>query len=356
MSYSLESDPDRDIYVITTAKKRDSLDWEDDAARLAISTDREKSYYGIKLTVDSWNNVSKYTGVEGAFFIFDEQRVVGSGTWVKSFLRITRRNKWILLSATPGDTWSDYIPVFLANGFYKNRTEFLREHAVYSRYSKYPKVEKWIGTSKLERLRRSILVDMDFERKRETHSSLILCDYDKDKFDLVMKKRWDPWDDCPIQESGKYYYLMRRVVNEDPSRLEQIRKLHDIHPRLIVFYNFEYERQILRQLSSEVHLAEWNGKQHDPVPEGSDWIYIVQYTAGAEGWNCITTDAIAFYSLNYSYRIMHQSEGRIDRLNTPYKDLYYYRLRSKAPIDMSISKALAGKKTFNEERWKVTDS
>lgn len=343
----------KDLYIITTARKRDTMEWEGELAPFLLSVNSDTSTYKNKVIVDSWNNIKKYKEVKGSFFIFDEQRVVGSGEWVKSFLKISKSNEWILLSATPGDTWSDYIPVFIANGFYKNKTEFLREHAVFARFSKFPKVEKWIGTGKLNRYRRSILVDMNFKRKTEQHHEDIYVDYDKVTYKDVMKRRWDIWKEEPITNAGGLCYALRRIVNSDQSRAEKLLEIFKEHPKMIVFYNFDYELDILKNLhyGKDVTVAEWNGHKHEPTPRKGKWVYLVQYTAGAEGWNCITTDTIVFYSQNYSYKIMHQSAGRIDRMNTPFTDLYYYHLKTRSSIDIAIARALHDKKKFNENSF-----
>ena len=344
----------KDLYIITTARKRDTLEWEQELTPFLLSSipENNETYYN-KVVIDSWNNISKYKEVTDAFFIFDEQRVVGSGTWVKSFLKITKSNEWILLSATPGDTWQDYIPVFIANGFYKNRTEFSREHIIYSRYTKYPKVERYVGTGKLIRLRDSLLIDMDFKRETVSHHEDTYCSYNVTKYKEVMRTRWDPYNNEPIQQASGLCYVLRRIVNTDPSRQAALLELFERHPKMIIFYNFDYELEILKGLyyGENVDVAEWNGHKHEPVPGGKSWVYLVQYTAGAEGWNCIKTDTIVFFSQNYSYKIMQQSSGRIDRLNTPFRDLYYYHLKTRSGIDLAISKALNDKKKFNESRW-----
>ena len=345
--------PPKDLYIITTARKRDTFEWEGELSHFLLSTHDDLNKYDNKVIVDSWNNIQKYKDVEDAFFIFDEQRVVGSGAWVKAFLKIAKKNQWILLSATPGDTWSDYIPVFIANGFYKNKTEFMREHAVFSRFSKYPKIEKYIGTGKLIRQRREILVDMKFERETVQHHYDIYVEYDNKLYKDVMKRRWDIWNDEPIINASGLCYALRKIVNSHESRSTKLLELFETHQKMIVFYNFDYELEILKSLyfGEGVIVAEWNGHKHEPTPTGNRWVYLVQYTAGAEGWNCITTDTIVFYSLNYSYKIMHQSAGRIDRLNTPYKDLHYYYLKSRSGIDLAIERALNDKRKFNESSF-----
>lgn len=344
----------KNLYIITTARKRDTLEWEAEFGPFLLTTDPEIAYYkNMKVVVDSWNNIKKYSNVYGSFFIFDEQRLVGSGAWVKAFLKIARHNKWILLSATPGDQWKDYIPVFVANGFYKNKTEFLNEHAVYSRYTKYPKIEKYIDTGRLIRYRNSILVDMDYKRLTEQHHSDVYTKYDIRKYREVMRNRWNIYENEPIQQASGLCFVLRRIVNTDESRQVALLEIFENHPKLIIFYNYNYELEILRSIyfGDGVEIAEWNGHIHEAVPTSNSWVYLVQYTAGAEGWNCITTDTIVFYSQNYSYKIMRQSAGRIDRLNTPYKHLYYYHLKSRSGIDLAISKALSAKKKFNETKF-----
>lgn len=343
----------RDLYIITTAHKRDSKEWEGELSYFLLSTNPEANYYHNAVVVDSWNNIKKYRDVVGAFFIFDEDRVTGSGVWVKTFLNISRKNKWIILSATPGDTWADYIPVFIANGFYKNKTEFNREHCVFSRYSKYPKIERYLGTKTLERHRNDILIDMEFNRPTISHHEDIYCDYDKIKYKEANKTRWDPYKNEPMQQASNLCYVLRRIVNEDEDRQIKLLELLEQHPKVIIFYNFNYEKEMLRQICDDGKrkIAEWNGENHQPVPNGNNWVYLVQYNAGAEGWNCITTDTVVFYSQSYSYKIMTQAAGRIDRINTKYTDLYYYHLKSRSGIDLAISKAIRDKKIFNESRY-----
>lgn len=340
----------RDLYIITTAHKRDTHEWEGELVPFGMYTDPEHDLYNHKVVIDSWNNIKKYKDVYGAFFIFDEQRVVGSGAWVKAFLNIARKNKWILLSATPGDKWEDYIPVFIANGFYKNKTELVREHFVYSRFSKFPKVERYINEGKLIKFKNSILINMDFQRETVAHHEDIFVPYDLEKYKNIKKRRWNPWKDKPIETASEYCQCLRKVVNEDDSRQLRLLQIVEEHPRVIVFYNYNYERDILKGLyyGEDVVVAEWNGFEHNPVPNSERWVYLVQYTAGCEGWNCVRTDTMVFYSQNYSYKVMVQAAGRIDRLTTPYKDLYYYHLKSHADIDIMISRALKAKKKFNE--------
>lgn len=341
------------LYVITTAKKRDALDWQRDAAMLGIGGEMDASIPGTNIVVDSWNNIGKYKEVRDAFFVFDEQRLVGSGAWTKAFIKIAEHNRWILLSATPGDTWLDYIPVFVANGFYKNRSEFKREHVVYNTYSKFPKVDHYVNVGKLVRLRNSILVHMPYERHTARHIEDVIVDYDIEQFERVVKRRWHVFEERPLRDVAELFVVMRKCVNLHPSRLKKVQALMKKHPRLIVFYNFDYELDVLRSLASSTTLAEWNGHKHQEVPQSEEWVYLVQYQAGAEGWNCVATDAMCFYSLTYSYKLFHQSQGRIDRLNTPYTDLWYYVLVSESLIDRAIRKALKAKKSFNESDFGV---
>lgn len=345
------SDPPKDLYIITTAKKRDTLEWEEELAPFLLSVHKEVNLYDNTVVIDSWNNIKKYAQVRDAFFIFDEQRVIGSGTWVKAFLKITKANDWILLSATPGDTWRDYIPVFIANGFYKNKSEFSREHIIYSRFSKFPKVDRYLNTGRLIRLRNRVLVTMDFNRQTVSHHEDIYANYDAEQYRQVGKTRWNPFKQEPIINAAELCYVWRKIVNTDISRQMALLELIEKHPKAIIFYNFDYELELLRVLFSNAEVAEWNGHKHQPIPESDAWVYLVQYNAGAEGWNCIKTDTIVFYSQNYSYKIMAQAAGRIDRINTPYTDLYYYHLKSRSGIDLAISRALKNKKNFNEIRF-----
>lgn len=347
------NDPPLDLFIITTARKRDTLEWEEEMCPFLLSIHPEDNLYINRVVVDSWNNIKKYEKISNAFFIFDEQRAIGSGSWAKAFIKIAKMNQWIMLSATPGDTWMDYIPVFIANGFYRNRTQFIDEHVVIKRYGNIPKIDRYLNTGRLIRLRNSILIDMDFDRPTESHHEDILVKYDIAEYKGILKQRWNPWTNEPILNASELCYCLRKCVNSDVSRIVEVMGVFEKHPRLIIFYNFDYELDILKNTyyGNDVEVAEWNGHKHQPIPDSQRWVYLVQYTAGAEGWNCILTDTILFYSQNYSYKVLEQASGRINRLNTPYKDLYYYHLKSRASIDLAISKAIRDKRKFNEGRW-----
>lgn len=340
----------RDLYIITTAKKRDSTEWIKECQPFMLTTDPSTSNSHVKVTIDSWNNIKKYQNVFGAFFIFDEQRVVGYGAWTKAFLNITRKNKWILLSATPGDTWMDYIPVFIANGFYRNKTEFITRHVVYNRYTKYPKVDKYLDTGLLMRHRKEVLVTMKDERDTIRHKMVVPVSYNIGMYRDAMRNGWNPYKNEPIQNAGELCYVLRQIVNSDISRIGEIDRIIKERRKVIIFYNFDYELLALRDycIENDIEYGEWNGHIHDELPEGDKWVYLVQYTAGCEGWNCITTDTIIFYSQSYSYRQTEQAAGRIDRINTPFRDLYYYTLKSTASIDSAISRSLSNKRNFNQ--------
>lgn len=343
----------KDLYIITTAHKRDTLEWEGELIPFLLSTKPECNFYSNKVVVDSWNNIKKYSEVTNAFFIFDEQRVVGNGIWVKSFLKIAKTNGWILLSATPGDTWPDYIPVFIANGFYRNRTEFAREHIIYSHVTKFPKIDRYVNTGKLLRYKNDILIDMAFVRKTTSHHEPVYVSYSIEKYKDATRSRWNPFKNEPIQNVAELCSVWRKIVNSDESRQIATLEILEAHPRAIIFYNFDYELEILKNLRyfEGTKIAEWNGHKHELIPTGPKWVYLVQYTAGCEGWNCVSTDTIIFYSQNYSYRVMVQAAGRIDRLNTPFTDLYYYHLKARSGVDLLISKTLNDKKDFNECKY-----
>lgn len=352
-AYYMKYEAPKHVFVCTTAKKRDSLDWEGEFAKFGVGSEDYATVAGM-LNVDSWNNLRKYVDIKDAFFIFDEQRLVGHGSWVKSFLKIAKNNNWILLSATPGDSWLDYAPVFIANGYYRNITHFKFDHVLYEPFTKFPKIRAYLNETKLELLRNDILVEMPYIKHTERMLNWLEVGYDVEKFKQIYKDRWNIYEDRPIKDVAELFRLMRRVVNSDPSRIEMIRMLMTIHPRLIIFYNFNYELEILRTLQNGVFVCEWNGHKKDPVPNSRRWVYLVQYVAGAEGWNCTATDAMVLYSMTYSYKNFIQAQGRIDRLDTKFDTLFYYTFVSNSVIDRAIKKALTSKKSFNEKKFSLS--
>lgn len=343
-----------DLYILTTAKKKSDKEWEGELVPFGLYPDpkTKRTRYGNKVVIDSWQVIKKYEDVKDACFIFDENKINGKGVWAKAFLKITKYNRWIILSATNGDKFEDYATVFIAHGFFKNRTDFSNAHLIYSRYSKFPQIIGYRDELYLYRLRDSLLIDMDFERHTKQLHEDISCSYNISAYRDVMRKRWNPYTDEPITQASALCYVLRRIVNSDSSRQVALLELLEDHPKAIIFYSFDYELDILLNLGymEGTKIAQYNGHVHEPIPDGDRWVYLVNYSA-AEAWNSIQTDTVIFFSQTYSYKTLKQASGRIDRLNTPFTDLHYYHLKSKSGIDLAISKALSQKKKFNARKF-----
>ena len=350
--YKPMTDP-KDLYIITTAEKRNTHDWDKEMSLYLLSTNPEANHYQNKVVVNSWQQISKYKTVSGAYFLFDEDHLTGTGEWVKSFLKIAKNNKWIILTATPGDKYEDYGPVFVANGYFSSISEFKQRHIIYDYRPGWPRFVKCVGTARLDRLKQRIIVRMNYEHKVEVHSTDILCDYDTVLYKTVVRQRWNPYENKPIENASQYCYCLRRITNLDESRVEACKEIVNQRNRVIIFYNHDPELYLLREVDfgPDVAIAELNGHKHEAIPDTPRWVYLVNYAAGAEAWECTKTDTVIFYSQNYSYKTMVQAAGRIDRRNTPFSDLYYYHLKSRAPIDLAIEQCIKAKKKFNENTF-----
>lgn len=344
----------RPLLIITTPKKRDSLEWEKDMLPFLLSPDDDANPYSsdAPVRIDSWQNIKKYTNVVGYFVIFDENCLSSWGTWTKSFLKIAKKNQWILLTATPGDNWSDYIPVFIANGFYKNKTEFKENHIIMNPFTRYPSIKGYFNQGKLMKYRKQITVTVNDSRITIPIHKDIRCDYDKETEKLVLRNRWHPFEDRPLRDATEMAVVMRKIAFGDYSRIDKCKELHEVNPRIIIFYDYDFELDMLVEMcETEGYVyAQWNGHKHDPIPDEARWLYLVQYTAGNAAWNCISTNCMIFFNDNYSYKKMKQAAGRIDRLNTPYHELFYYHLTSSSFIDKRIKKTLLDKSAFNDVR------
>lgn len=300
-----------------------------------------------ELEVVSWNKIQDYVD-EDAFFIFDEQRLVGKGAWVKAFWKIAANQPWILLTATPADVWVDLMPVFVANGFFENQTEFNTRHVIWARFVKYPKIDGYYDEHILAQMRDAIYVEMPHPVNAEKFEHHYDVGYNRDEEIVLHRDRWNFYEDQPIGDAAELMRLLRINTNLYPGRLEKLKELIAEHKKVIVFYNLNPELEALRVLHTELDIpvAEWNGHVHQPVPQGESWVYLVQYQAGSEGWNCVTTNHVVSYSYPYSYRNFAQSFGRIDRMNTPFGELHHHVLESRSIFDTGIKKAIRRKKNF----------
>lgn len=330
------------LLIITTAQKRNNGEWLE-----------ECKVFGLNPIIDSWNNIKKYEKYENYFIIFDEDHLTGYGAWSKTFIKMAKCNDWLVLTGTPGDNYAEFMTVFIAKGWYKNKRDFEENHVIYSRYSKYPKVDRYINQGLLEKHRRDILVKMFVEKRPMVHKEIVITQYDISKYKKAYKEKRDE-NNKPFKNATAFCLYLRKICNEDESKIVKVRELLLKHNKVIIFYNYIYEKEMLLKLLKTMktfNVGEYNGQHHDDIPIGERWAYLCQYTAASEGWNCLLCDTMIFFSMSYSYKAMEQAAGRINRVNTPYKDLYYYYLRTTSSIDLSINRALSTKRNFNESTF-----
>lgn len=335
--------PSGTVYIITPARKRNTGEWFDDI--------RKNDMDETRFVVDSWNNLSKYKDVKDAFFLFDEQKVSGKGTWAKSLIRIAKSNQWILLSATPGDTYDDYATVLIANGFVRNRTTWYDEYCV-TKSQPFFHIVDHKNKDVIDMMIRRIFIKMDYQsdKKRIERVIPIQARSAGEEKEILMTHK-APGAQMPFTTFAAAIAYVRMNCYDKSKKTEALRKIIEKHKKIIVFYNFLSEKLEIERaaIDANVTINFYNGQRHDPIPDTDEWVYGVQYNSGAEAWNCITTNAMVFYSPNYSYKTMEQAHGRIDRVNSPYECLYYYMLLNELNIDNKVMNALSSKKDFNEK-------
>ena len=334
-----------DLYIITTSKKRNAGEWEEEIAKLGCPPPK---------AIDSWNRLKNYRMVSDAFFLFDEHKVGGHGKWAQSMITIAKKNKWILLTATPGDVWDDYASIFIANEFVKNKTTWNEDFCIFDRISKYPKIIGYQREDVLKNMRDAVLVPMEYQSEKVPIPYVIpyKVDHEEEAYVLARRKSLRHPEMRAFRNTSAMFAYMRMNLPDKESKIQALADVLKKEPKAIIFYNFTPEKYEIENAARQVNIPffQYNGQIKDNVPDGDTWVYAVQYTAGAEAWNCITCRTVIFYSMNYSYKVMTQAKGRIDRCNSPFDELhYYYFISPDFEIDQEILNALTRKEKFNEE-------
>lgn len=121
--------------------------------------------------------------------------------------------------------------------------------------------------------------------------------------------------------------------------------------RLIIFYNFNGELEVLRDLCASVErpvsIICGNIKDLSSYEKSKDSVTLVQYQAGAMGLNLQKSNKIVYFTPPLSSEFFEQSKKRIHRIGQDRTCFYYYLICSGS-IEEKIYRTLAMRKDYTE--------
>lgn len=327
------------------------------------------SHYNIEIPYDiiSYGVLSKrWKEYKDWFLVMDECHYVKNPTSQrgKAAINLTKQStNFLLLSATPSSNgWGDTIAYMIMFGYYKNKTQFLKEHAVYNRidYGNGPVnvVSDYRDQEKLQKLYQSFSIKLAKEDCLDLPPLVFEKVHFKPSKEYNIIKKDRVLGEELFDNISKLQHGLRFYANQADKLKYTEMLLEGTEENVIIFYNYKQENEELKKIAKKLKkkVFEVSGSKTN-LPDKEKWtslknsVTIVQYQAGAAGIELQYANIVIFHTPTYSYQDYEQALGRAYR-NGQTKKVTVYQYITKNTIETSIYQALAAKKDFTEELFR----
>lgn len=155
-------------------------------------------------------------------------------------------------------------------------------------------------------------------------------------------------------------YLRQFAGVWSPNKLQQVEDLiTSTNDRLIIFYNFKAEYEILAALCKKLKrpVATMNGSLKDmsAYEKESNSVSLVQYQAGAMGLNLQKANKIIYFTLTDKSELFEQSKKRIHRIGQD-KPCFYYYLLTTGSIEWRMLDVLKMRRDYNDKLFEKEEN
>lgn len=308
---------------------------------------------------------------EETYIIVDESHKMKSNSSKvgKFFKKLKKRTKTkCILTGTPQSSgYLDYYnQMYFIDAFNINLSMFKDTFCVYEtrRYTGYP-FQELVGYKNVGALERSIKKNSVFF-KREINNNEIPVDID---VKLPKPKEYNKfvltriYKDYAADNSSKMFVGLRtassgyigghKIDNPKIQWLEEY--LEGLDYRVVLFYNFNVERDSIRELLDKMKIpySEYNGEIKDLTNfhKHDNAVVLCQYMSASLGINdLVKSNVCVMYSPSTNYTDYVQSKKRIDRIGQTKKPLFY-NLYCEKTVEENILKTIKKGQNFDDKMF-----
>lgn len=353
------------LLIIAPAQKVLEGGWDREVQRVA-------NFYNIQIQYDVMSYgvlAKKWNLYKGWFVIFDECHYVKNPTSQrgKAALNLTRiSTNFSLLSATPSSNgWADTINYMLMFNFYRNKTQFIKEHAIHETkffgQKQIKVIADWKDQDKLKMLYQSISTKLSKDDCLDLPPLIFEDVYFKvsKEYEIIRKKRVLETENGPIAYDTvmKLQHGLRFYANQKDKLSYTEMLAESTNENIVIFYYYQQEKDdLVKVLAKNKKIYEVSGKVNH-LPSRDQWdelkntVTLVQYQAGAAGIELQYCNLVIFYTPTFSFQDYDQALGRAYR-NGQTKKVTVYRYITKKSVEEHVYRSLAEKKDFTESLFK----